>query len=203
MRAMGDPVTTGAAPAPRTAMTGPRRTGISRQTARAFLEAPAAWPVGGVRRSHSEATSTQSSARARPSIVQREAIQRRSLALADMVSAGLALLVSVTVVGMDQLTPLSLIGLPLVVLASKLIGLYDHDELVLRKSTLEDAPKLFQLATLYALASSGCWRTCWSSGAWGTDRSSDCGPCSSCRAWSRAHVRGLCAERSDPRSAAL
>jgi len=68
-----------------------------------------------------------------------------------MASAALALLVSVTVVGDDHLTLLSLAGLPLVVLASKVIGLYDREELVLRKSTLDDAPKLFQLATLYAL----------------------------------------------------
>ena len=42
-------------------------------------------------------------------------------------------------------------GLPLVLLISKLLGLYDRDELVLRKSTLEEAPKLFQLATLFSL----------------------------------------------------
>jgi exopolysaccharide biosynthesis polyprenyl glycosylphosphotransferase len=68
-----------------------------------------------------------------------------------MTSAALALLVSVTVVGDGRLTPLALLGLPLVVLASKLTGLYDREDLVLRKSTLEDAPKLFQLATFYAL----------------------------------------------------
>jgi exopolysaccharide biosynthesis polyprenyl glycosylphosphotransferase len=81
----------------------------------------------------------------------REAIQRRSLALADMTSAGLALLISVTVLGDDHLALLSLLGLPLIVVASKTIGLYDREELVLHRSTLEDAPKLFQLATLYAL----------------------------------------------------
>jgi exopolysaccharide biosynthesis polyprenyl glycosylphosphotransferase len=79
------------------------------------------------------------------------AFQRRSLALADMTASALALVIGITIVGDDQLTPLALLGLPLVVLASKTIGLYDREELVLRKSTLEDAPKLFQLATLYAL----------------------------------------------------
>jgi exopolysaccharide biosynthesis polyprenyl glycosylphosphotransferase len=81
----------------------------------------------------------------------REAIQRRTLALADMAAAGVALVIGISVVGDDQLTPLALVGLPLVVLAGKTIGLYDREELVLRKSTLEDAPKLFQLATFYAL----------------------------------------------------
>ena len=44
-----------------------------------------------------------------------------------------------------------LAALPLVVVISKLLGLYDRDELVLRKSTLEEAPRLFQLATLFSL----------------------------------------------------
>ncbi len=51
----------------------------------------------------------------------------------------------------DRLRPAALFALPIVVVASKLIGLYDRDELRLRKSTLEEAPALFQLATLYAL----------------------------------------------------
>ena len=34
---------------------------------------------------------------------------------------------------------------------AKVAGLYDRDELVLDKSTLEEAPKLFHAATLYAL----------------------------------------------------
>jgi exopolysaccharide biosynthesis polyprenyl glycosylphosphotransferase len=42
-------------------------------------------------------------------------------------------------------------GLPLVVVISKILGLYDRDELVLRKSTLDEAPELFELATLFSL----------------------------------------------------
>ena len=42
----------------------------------------------------------------------------------------------------------------IVVPISKVIGLYDRDDLVLRKSTLDESPALFQLATLYAL---GFW----------------------------------------------
>jgi exopolysaccharide biosynthesis polyprenyl glycosylphosphotransferase len=43
------------------------------------------------------------------------------------------------------------LGVPLVVVASKAIGLYDRDELVIAKTTLNEAPALFQLATLYTL----------------------------------------------------
>ena len=45
-------------------------------------------------------------------------------------------------------------GLPLIVLGAKLFGLYDRDDAVIRKTTLDEAPKLFQLATLCAL---GAW----------------------------------------------
>src|SRR5439155_2691605 len=40
---------------------------------------------------------------------------------------------------------------PVLVIAAKVTGLYDRDETLLRKTTLDEAPKLFQLATLCAL----------------------------------------------------
>jgi hypothetical protein len=40
---------------------------------------------------------------------------------------------------------------PFVVLASKVIGLYDRDEDVVRKTTIEEAPSILHLAVLYAL----------------------------------------------------
>jgi len=82
----------------------------------------------------------------------RDAFYRRLLAAADVVAAGFALLLSVSVLGDDHLTLATLAILPLVVLVSKAIGLYDRDELLLRKTTLDEAPALFQLATLYALS---------------------------------------------------
>ena len=84
-------------------------------------------------------------------VLRREAIYRRLLACADVGSAGLALITCIAWLGDDRLTLATLLGLPLVVLASKVIGLYDRDELLLRKSTLDEAPQLFQLATLYTL----------------------------------------------------
>lgn len=86
-----------------------------------------------------------------PAVGRRDSLFRRLLATADAGSACLAVTVCVVLLGDDQLRPASLAALPLVVLASKAIGLYDRDELTLRKSTLEEAPALFQLATLYAL----------------------------------------------------
>jgi exopolysaccharide biosynthesis polyprenyl glycosylphosphotransferase len=38
---------------------------------------------------------------------------------------------------------------PLLLVGAKLLGLYDRDETLLRKTTLDEAPKLFQLATLF------------------------------------------------------
>ena len=59
--------------------------------------------------------------------------------------------VSVEALGEDMLEPVTLVAVPFVLLVSKVIGLYDRDELTLEKSTLDEAPALFQLATLYAL----------------------------------------------------
>ena len=87
-----------------------------------------------------------------PSTLRRQAAYRRSLAIADMVAAGLALLVSVGALSPDDdLHLATLLALPLVVLAGKIQRVYERDELVLNKSTIDEAPKLFQLATLYAL----------------------------------------------------
>ena len=84
----------------------------------------------------------------------RERIQRRALAVSDLITAFVATLIALVVLGEESPTPLAL-ALPfLVVLAAKLAGLYERDELVLRKSTLEDAPKLFGVVTLYAF---GLW----------------------------------------------
>jgi exopolysaccharide biosynthesis polyprenyl glycosylphosphotransferase len=86
-----------------------------------------------------------------PQVLQRDRRYRRSLILADAVAALLGLLVCALLDHGMTLRPSVLLGLPVVVLASKLTGLYDRDELLIRKTTFEEAPALFQLATLYAL----------------------------------------------------
>ncbi len=50
-----------------------------------------------------------------------------------------------------QLTWAGIVGMPILLVGAKLFGLYDRDETLLRKTTLDEAPKLFQLATLCAL----------------------------------------------------
>ncbi|MFL5844645.1 MAG: exopolysaccharide biosynthesis polyprenyl glycosylphosphotransferase [Solirubrobacteraceae bacterium] len=81
---------------------------------------------------------------------------RRSLALADVTAGWVAVITAALVYGSMALawamvfTPVALIC------AGKLLGLYDRDEVILRKTTLEEAPKLFQLAMLILV---GLWLT--------------------------------------------
>jgi exopolysaccharide biosynthesis polyprenyl glycosylphosphotransferase len=49
--------------------------------------------------------------------------------------------------------PLLLLTIPLIVLLNKLAGLYDRDDLVLRRTTLEEAPVLAQITGVMALIS--------------------------------------------------
>ncbi len=84
----------------------------------------------------------------------RDALFRRSLLVADAAAIVVALVL--TVVLSTRRVPLhltweSLAGVPLLLLGAKLLGLYDRDETLLRKTTLDEAPKLLQLATLSAL----------------------------------------------------
>ncbi|MEA2480351.1 MAG: hypothetical protein QOJ07_2273, partial [Thermoleophilaceae bacterium] len=82
----------------------------------------------------------------------RDLVFRRGLALSDLFGAAAALLVAQSLFGELELhTWMIALGVPLVVFASKAVGLYDRDELVIAKTTLGEAPALFQLATLYTL----------------------------------------------------
>jgi exopolysaccharide biosynthesis polyprenyl glycosylphosphotransferase len=69
----------------------------------------------------------------------------------DVVAAGLALLLGIVVLGHDSPRPALIVAIPLVVIVSKVVGLYDRDEHLVRKTTLEEAPALFQVSTLYTL----------------------------------------------------
>ena len=55
------------------------------------------------------------------------------------------------ILGNDALNPIALLALPLVLVVGKLTGLYDRDEHLIRKTTLDEVPTLFWVATLYAL----------------------------------------------------
>ena len=78
----------------------------------------------------------------------RDAIFRRALAVADVAGALFALAFTHLVTGI-QVDPVVLwLAIFAVVGASKAIGLYDRDELLIGKGTLNEIPALFQLATL-------------------------------------------------------
>src|ERR1019366_1492226 len=81
----------------------------------------------------------------------RERIYRRWLAGADVLAAALAVLVAIDVLGGYRLRLLYLLVAPLIVLAAKVGGLYDKDELVVDHSTLNELPRLLNLATMFAL----------------------------------------------------
>ncbi len=74
------------------------------------------------------------------------------LVLADVLAIVGAFVLTVAVSRRSvQLTWVGIAGVPILVVCAKLTGLYDRDETLLRKTTLDEAPKLLQLATLCAL----------------------------------------------------
>ena len=82
-----------------------------------------------------------------PPILARERVQRRSLAAADALAA-LAAVGGAALLTQRAVTAWALLIVPVVVVIAKLQGLYDRDELVLRKSTLREVPGVLQLATV-------------------------------------------------------
>jgi exopolysaccharide biosynthesis polyprenyl glycosylphosphotransferase len=84
----------------------------------------------------------------------RDSVHRRSLAAADALAVVVTLLIVTGLLGArHELTRITvaILAIPLMVVMAKLTGLYDRQESLLRKSTLDEAPLLFQLATLYTL----------------------------------------------------
>jgi exopolysaccharide biosynthesis polyprenyl glycosylphosphotransferase len=86
--------------------------------------------------------------------MRRDALFRRFLLGADVIAILGALVLTVALSSRRvplHLTWESLAGVPLLLVGAKILGLYDRDETLLRKTTLDEAPKLFQLATLSTL----------------------------------------------------
>jgi exopolysaccharide biosynthesis polyprenyl glycosylphosphotransferase len=84
----------------------------------------------------------------------RDSVFRRTLLTADALAIATAFLVTMALSSRSlQLTWASVAGLPILLVCAKISGLYDRDETLLRKTTLDEAPKLFQVATLCALVS--------------------------------------------------
>ncbi len=86
--------------------------------------------------------------------MRRDAVFRRTLLVADVFAIVTAFLLVVELSRRSlELTWAAIAAVPILVVVAKLSGLYDRDETLLRKTTLDEAPKLFQLATLCALVS--------------------------------------------------
>jgi exopolysaccharide biosynthesis polyprenyl glycosylphosphotransferase len=83
-------------------------------------------------------------------VLRREAVVRRGLAVADAVAV-LAALFVVSSFGAGHLLWPVLLAAPVLIALSKSIGIYDRDEHVLHKTTIDEAPRLFGLATLSVL----------------------------------------------------
>ncbi len=81
----------------------------------------------------------------------REGLYRRTLAAADALAAFGALALVVVLHAGAQLQGWVLLAMPIAVLVSKVGGLYERDELVLKKTTLDEAPALLQITGLFAL----------------------------------------------------
>ena len=79
-------------------------------------------------------------------------VYRRALAAADAVAATGASILALAIVGQGRSQAALLAVIPLIVLMSKGLGTYNREDLLVRKSTLDEAPALFQLATFYTLA---------------------------------------------------
>ncbi len=82
----------------------------------------------------------------------RDRTYRRALAISDAAAMCLALFIAIGSFGGELPRVTALLAIPVVVLVAKTIGLYDRDELLLRKTTLDEAPQLFHVSTVVALA---------------------------------------------------
>jgi exopolysaccharide biosynthesis polyprenyl glycosylphosphotransferase len=87
----------------------------------------------------------------RRQLVRRDSAFRRALGVGDMLSILLALVATSVLFGSGGITWATLAVPPLFVLVCKALGLYDRDEHLIHKTTLDEIPALFGIATLSAL----------------------------------------------------
>ena len=85
------------------------------------------------------------------SVVWREALHRRFLALGDVAAATVALVVLLNAFGQRRVAALALAGIALLLFIFKVAGLYDRDDLRIVHSTLDEVPLLAQMTGLFAL----------------------------------------------------
>lgn len=84
-------------------------------------------------------------------MLRRDSRVRRALVVSDVVAVAAAIVLATVVIGADTLRLPALAFIPLMVGWAKVAGLYDRDDMLLRKTTLEEAPALFHLATVGTL----------------------------------------------------
>jgi exopolysaccharide biosynthesis polyprenyl glycosylphosphotransferase len=86
-------------------------------------------------------------------VLRRDALFRRSLALVDTVAATVALVVGIYGFsqGVAHLRPAAVLLLPFIVIVSKAAGLYDRDQHLLRKTTIDDTPAVLNVSVLFAM----------------------------------------------------
>ena len=77
--------------------------------------------------------------------------RRRLLAAADVLAATTAFVIVVPVLGHDALGFGAAVAIAMVIAVCKVAGLYDRDEHLLHKTTLDEAPAIFRVAGLYTL----------------------------------------------------
>jgi len=87
-----------------------------------------------------------------------DTLLRRTLALADVAAALAALLIVARLVagGSISLRLPAIVLVPFVIVASKTLGLYDRDQHIVKKTTVDEIPSLVYLSVLYAM---GAWLT--------------------------------------------
>jgi exopolysaccharide biosynthesis polyprenyl glycosylphosphotransferase len=86
--------------------------------------------------------------RSREAVGHRERVFRRALVAADVFAGLLVVGLASQVFGANGPGWIALTLLPLIVVINATSGLYNRDELLLRKSTLDEGPVVFQAATL-------------------------------------------------------
>lgn len=84
-------------------------------------------------------------------MLRRDSRLRRALIVSDLVSMTLAIVLVTVVLGGDTLRWAALAFVPFLVAWAKITGLYDRDDMLLRKTTLDEAPQVFHLAAVGTL----------------------------------------------------
>jgi exopolysaccharide biosynthesis polyprenyl glycosylphosphotransferase len=84
-------------------------------------------------------------------IGRRDAAYRYALLIGDITAAAFAVAVGVLVIGNLTFTRAAFVALLLMPVLCKACGLYDRDQNLIRKTTLDEIPAIFQVTTLYTL----------------------------------------------------